>query len=146
MSFCINTPCLTWVICKTVGKVHICHFKICKLRHETDFDGLKQFGRKCMYNTSQLTRSNIRTEVYFWFCDFDFDFVTLFTVVRIVTHMKQGIFMQEDISNAIYLFIFIKHLRTFTCISETKPFRTRLYGFFYLKWTKESPYWVWQHT
>ena len=62
---------------------------------------------------------------------FDFNFVTLFRVVRMVTHAKQGIFMQEDISNAIYRFV--KHLQTFTYISETKPFRTCIYGLFYLK-------------
>ena len=38
---------LTLVICKTIGKVHICHLKIYKLKHdETNFGGLKQFGPK----------------------------------------------------------------------------------------------------
>ena len=44
-----------------------------------------------------------------------------------VTHVKQDIFMQEDISNAIYCFV--KHLLTFTYISEIKQFRTHVYTF-----------------
>ena len=59
---------------------------------------------------------------------FDFDFVTWF--VRMVTHVKQGIFMQEDSSNAIYRFV--KHLQTFICISETKPFWTHIYMDFFI--------------
>ena len=61
---------------------------------------------------------------------------TMFTVVRMVIHVKQDVFMQEDISNAIYCFI--KHLWTFICISQTKLFRTYVYINFFI-WTWNKP-------
>ena len=67
---------------------------------------------------------------------------TMFTVVRMIIHVKQDVFMQEDISNAIYCFI--KHLQTFTCISQTKLFRTYVYmNFFIWTWNKpKNRFWI----
>ena len=78
-------------------------------------------------NVCKLTNPQQHQNWSFWFCDFDFDFVILFMVLQIVTHVKQEVFMQGDISNAICRFV--KNL----CISKTKPFRTHVYINFLLE-------------
>jgi len=76
-------------------------------------------------NVCKLTDPQQHQNWSFWFCGFDFDFIILFAVLRIVTHVK--VFMQGDISNAICRFV--KNL----CISKTKPFRTHVYINFLLE-------------
>ena len=56
----------------------------------------------------------------------------MFTVVRMVTHVKQGIFMQGDRSPT--QFTVSSNIREYsTCISETKPFRAHVYMDFFTR-------------
>jgi len=130
--FCINTPCLTWVIiCKTVGKVHICHFKIYKLKHnKTDFDGLKQFGPKMYVQANWLAAiSELK---------FILDFVTLTLTLSLCLLCANGSSREvRHIYIKRYLQRNLLFRQTFANIhlyfGNWTVKDTYLYGFFYLK-------------
>jgi len=128
ISFCINTPCLTWLPFARLAKCMSAFQNLWWNRFwwtETIWP-----ENVC---TSQLTCSNIRTEVYFWFCDFLLWLCHFVYGCGMIIHMQQGIF--RKISPERYLQCNLPFRWTFTCISEIKPFRTQVYMDFFT-WNK----------